>query len=247
MKRSERRLLEEKLRYVAMEDIKLDPQREQQMLDAVKADFLRQSAEADVKRSRGHGIGRRVLIASAAAVLLIVLSFGYTVLIPESVTHAKGFVRTAAIWVNNTFHLGYEFEEPVQNTVGSHEQDAEYSTLEEAAANIPYPLVYLDDPNFELQSISLTYSASGNRILIDYLNREQSIMISLVPVNEDVIEVIDDTTITLPWQNGKIFCWETDSYNNAFAYSSGMEINIIGTNMTFNVFLDVCQNLRSFN
>lgn len=247
MKRSERRLLEEKLRYVALEDVELDPAREQQMLEQLKAEFLQRGAETGAKRSGGHGIGRRVLIVSAAAILFVILSFGFTVFMPESVTHAKGFVRSAAIWVNNTFHLGYEFEEPMEHTAESHEQDAEYSTLEEAAANIPYPLVYLDDPNFELQSVARNFTVFGDRITINYISEEQSIIISQFSANEDTIATADSAAITIPWENGQMICWEINSMNCALVYFSGMEIFINGNNMSFDTFLDICQNLKSFN
>lgn len=248
MKRSERRLLEEKLRYVAMEDIELDPQREQQMLDAVKADFLRQSAEADMKRSRGHGIGRRVLIASAAAVLLIVLSFGYTVLMPESVTHAKGFMRTAAIWVNNTFHLGYEFEEPMENNANSYEQEAVYSTLEEAAANIPYPLVCLTAPNFEIQSIIARNIDRFIQITLIYSHSSQNYSITLSPSSDDISTMLlSDAASSVPWSSGELVVWESDSKFYAITFYSGMEISIIGTDILYNDFLKLCQSLEPVN
>lgn len=247
MKRSERRLLEEKLRYVALEDVELDPEREQRMLEQLKTEFLQRGAETGAKRSGRHGIGRRVLIVSAAAILFVVLSFGFTVFMPESVTHAKGFARSAAIWVNNTFHLGYEFEEPMENTAEFHEQNVTYYTLEEAAANISYPLVYLDDPNFELQSVKLHYTAADNRITMNYLNGEESIIITIVPINEDTIDAIEAIPVYVTWQRGELLCWEVDSMNCALTYFAGMEIYILGNNMSFNSFLNTCQNLNGLN
>lgn len=250
MKMRDRRLLEEKLRYVAMEDIQPDPEREQQMLEEIKANFLRQSAACDraPKRSRRHEIGRRVLVVSAAAMLLVVMSYGIAVLMPESVSHARGFVRTAAIWVNNTLHLGYEFEEPLNNHIHQNSQEGIYDTLEEAAMNIPYPLLYLDNSNFELQSISIQLVATFNEICISYQNGPQEYYMTLTPAAENTLTSLNSNTRTITsWQEGKLECWESDSLNYALTYYAGMEIDIRGLNISFNDFLDLCQTLKPFN
>ena len=248
MKRSERRLLEEKLRYVAMEDIELDPEREQQMLEEVKAQFLRQDTETNTKRSGGHGIGRRVLIVSAAAVLFIVLSFGFTVLMPESVSHARGFMRTAAIWVNNTLHLGYEFEEPVVNPMQQIEEDATYDSFEAAIANIPYPLVRLNAPGFELQSITVSDTEDFTPTAILYSDGIQNCRIIIAPVAEDSLtSLVVNSSTTIPWTYGAFICWEADSTNYALTYYSGTEITIETSDIPYDDFLTLCQTLKVVN
>ena len=250
MKRSDRRLLEEKLRYVAMEDIELDPERERQMLEAARAKFMQQSAEKDADQTSGrHKMGRRVLIVSAAAVLLLVLSFGFTVLMPESVSQAKGFVRTAAIWVNDTLHLGYEFEEPTATPVSlSNGEDITYATIEEAAANIPYPLVYLDDPLFKLQSVIVQNTSPYLVIKIIYQRESQECVIALSPASYDTITYLDGTTHTdTLWQGGELECWKGSSSNYALTYYAGMEITIKCKDIPYSDFLSLCQTLKVFN
>lgn len=248
MKRSERRLLEEKLRYVAMEDIELDPEREQQMLEEVKAQFLRQDTETNMKRSGGHGIGRRVLVVSAAAVLFIVLSFGFTVLMPESVSHARGFMRTAAIWVNNTLQLGYEFEEPVVNPMQQIEEDATYDSFEAAIANIPYPLVRLNAPGFELQSITVSDAMDFSPAAIFYSNGIQSCRILVTPTAEDLLtSLASDAATTIPWKYGTLVCWEAELKSYALTFYSGTELYIETNSIPFNDFLALCQTLEPVN
>lgn len=248
MKRNERRLLEEKIRYIAMENIELDPEREQQMLEQAKATLMRQGAEQAEKRPAGHGMGRRVLIVSAAAVLVMVLSFGFTVLTPESVSHARGFMRTAAIWVNNTLHLGYEFDEPIATPALSGEEDAVYATLEEAAANIPYPLVYFDDPSVTLQSVAAQLTSSFSKIVVYYENESGDCTIEITPISENLItNVTDDNQILIPWQCGEMISWEIDPIKCAITYYSNMEIDIITSDIPYDDFVALCKTLKVFN
>lgn len=249
MKRSERRLLEEKLRYVAMEDIELDPQRDQEILEQVKAKFeQRQLQETKESPSRGTKIGRRVIMVAATVVVLLVVPFVYTVLMPESVSHARGFVRSAAIWVNNTLHLGYDFEEPVEKPSQHAEGDVIYSSLEEAAENIPYPLVYLDDPRVELRAIMLRHGLIHNRVIISYSIDDQPFNISLLPIGENTTtDMAGQSIANATWQCGELFCWNSDPSVNAITYYSGMEINIQAENISQDIFLDLCRNLKPVN
>ena len=249
MKRSERRLLEEKLRYVAMEDIELDPERERQMLEEAKMKFMQQRTETDTAQTSGrHKVGCRVLIVSAAAVLLLALSFGFSVLMPESVSHAKGFVRIAAIWVNDTLHLGYEFDEPTVTPVPYDGEDVTYTTLEEAAANIPYPLVYLDDPSLTLRSVAVEQTEISSRVVISYGNESEYCRISLIPVAGAALSTFGDVSQAhIPWQCGELVCWEIDSAKYALTYYSNMEITVIGPDIAYEDFLALCQLLKPIN
>lgn len=248
MKRNERRLLEEKIRYIAMENIELDPEREQQMLEQAKATLMRQGVEPAEKLPARHGMGRRVLIVSAAAVLVMVLSFGFTVLMPESVSHARGFVRTAAIWVNNTLHLGYEFDELNEKPVRPDEQDITYSTLEQAAQNVPYLLMYLDAPDLALRSVSFQDNAIFSKAIISYGNEHESCRIELTPIGEDTITDLDDGFQEfIPWQYGKFAFWEVDSTKYALTFYSNLEIYIISSDIHYDDFYVICQTLKPFN
>lgn len=248
MKRSERRLLEEKLRYVAMEEIELDPERAQQMIEQAKANLMRQGAETEPRKASGHRMGRRVLIVSAAAVLIVVLSFGFAVLTPESVSHARGFMRSAAIWVNNTLKLGYVFEEPMERPDLFTGEDATYATLEEAAANIPYPLVYLDDPSLTLRSVSVQQTDSLSKIIISYGDDFETRRIELTPISEDLATHFSDESQTLiPWQGGEMMSWEIDSLKCAITYYTNVEIGIVWSDISYDDFLMLCQTLKVLN
>ena len=247
MKRSERRLLEEKMRYVVMEDITFDMERDQQTLEKLKPQIMQQHGETDAKPARRHGIGRRVLIVSAAAVFLVVMSFGIAVLMPESVSHARGFVRTAAIWVNNTLHLGYEFEEPVEKAEPSEDKTA-YRSFEEAVDDIPYPLVYFDTPDFELQSIDLLHESPFEQIVILYQKESQKCLIRLDHVADSTFTDLDSNTYTLiPWQCGELYCWEGPLTHYAITYYAGMEITISTSNVAYDDFVTLCHTLKSIN
>ena len=249
MKKNERRLLEEKLRYVAMEDIELDPERERQMLEEAKAKYMRQGPEADARKSSGgQRIGRRVLIVSAAAVLIVILSFGWAVLMPESVSHANGFIRKAVIWINDTLHLGYESEESTATPIPYDGEDATFASLEEAAAKLPYPLVYLDHPGLTLRSVTISRTGTFGKITIFYGEESEYCKIELVPVSEDIVTSLDEVSQALiPWQCGKLALWETTTFQNALTYYANMEIYIKASNVSYDDFLAICQTLKVFN
>ena len=249
MKKSERRLLEEKLRYAVMEDIEPDPERERQVFEQISLQVAQGENTADHRKSAGgHQIGRRVLIVSAAAMLFVVLSFGFTVFMPESVSHAKVFVRSAAIWINNTFHLGYEFEEPVGNHVQFDGQDATYYTLEEAAKNIPYPLVYFDDSSLTLRSISIQRTAIVAKTVLSFENESNFCKIILTPITGDIVTSLESDFQTLvPWQHGEFAFWEANSIKYAITYYLNLEIYIEGTEISNDDFLMLCQTVKVFN
>lgn len=247
MKGNERRLLEEKLRYAVMEEeVELDPNLRLQMLERAKAALMQPSEPSSVQPSRRHGIGRRVLVVSAAAVLIMVLSFGFAVLTPGSVSHARGFVRTAAIWVNNTFHLGYEFEDPVYESSQHAVREDIYHSFDEAASNTTCPIVYFDDPTVELQSIAILNAGAYPSITIDCQKDSALLSISLNHALENTLTGLKRSTL-IPWQHGELECWETDLGNHALTYYSGMEISIYGIDIVYDDFLALCQKLKSFN
>lgn len=249
MKRNERRLLEEKLRYVAMEDVKLDPERDRQMLEEAKARFLQQDADIQTKTtSVGHQIGRRVLIVSAAAVVLLVLSFGFSVLMPESVSHARGFMRSAAIWVNNTLHLGYEFEEPIEDISLLSGEDVTFSSLEQASEELPYQLFCFNDPYLVFQSVSVIHTATSSQIVISYGDESANCQITLDPTTDNTLTNLNSNTHTIvPWQYGELECWQSASIGYALTYYAGTEIAIKGLNLPYDDFLAMCQTLKPFN
>ena len=245
MKRSKRRALDLEIRRWAMEDIQLDPERSKEIMAQVKQRF--EQVPNEVPTTRRHHIGHRVIAVAAMAVCFLVFSFAYTVLMPESVSNARGFVRTAAIWVNNTLHLGYEFEVPVDDPATQSTESTVYSTFQEAAANISYPLVYFDNPDFKLISIVLNYWGDIPLITISYSHESELISIDLIPVGEQSHMQLETENQLLTWQNGTLICWESDSRQRASTYYSGMEINITGSNISYSDFESLCRTLLPLN
>ena len=250
MKRSERRKLEKEIQLLGMEVIKLDSEQDARITAWVKEQYELAMEEQEEKAAekRGIGIGRRILLVSAAAMLLMVLSFAYTVFTPNAVSNAKGFVQRATIWVNDAFHLGLKVEVPPKDFKQGQTNDTIYYSLEEAAANLPYPLVYFQDPNAELKSITLQQTYPFPEIVLSYQYETAQCDIMLVSLGENYIgnlESIDGEII--PWQHGEMACWSINEHNHARAYYLGMEIHITDSgNMPYSVFQRLCRSLTEF-
>lgn len=248
MKRSERRELEKELRLLAMEETKLDPERDAQIIARAKEQYEQTRKEETKEPVRGNRIGRRVLIVSATAMALMVLSFAYTVLMPDSVSSAKNFVHRATIWVSNALHLGIEVEVPPEGPTQGSTEDAVYYSLEEAAANLPYPLVYLDHPDVELQSVMVLAAYQYPEAALSYRYESADINIYIAFIGEDYYTKLNtpDGKI-IPWKEGELACWNLDVGEHAFTYYAGLEISIdTKDDLSFDTFTDLCRYLTPF-
>ena len=250
MKRNERCKLEEELRLMAMDETELDPERDAQITEWVKEQYKLAAEEKAKEPVRENRIGRRVLIVSATAVFLMILSFAYTVFTPDAVSHAKGFVHRASIWINDVLHLGYEVEVPPEEYQQGDTIDAVYYSLEEAAASgLPHPLVYLQHPDAEFQSISVQYLYQHPITTISYRYKSVSFEIVLATIGEEYytrMKDLDDQQIL--WEAGTFIYWDLSEFRRAVTYYADTEISInISNELSFNTFVEICQSLLLFN
>lgn len=249
MKRSERRALEKELRQLAMEELRLDPEHDARMTEWVKAQYEQAMAAGATKPARGKKIGRRVLVIAATAMLLMVFSFAYTVFTPDAVSHAKGFVHRATIWVNDVLHLGLEIEVPPEDSVQTDTGDVVYYSLEEAAAALPHPLVYLKHPDVELESVTTQQLYSAFETTLLYRYGATNIDITLMPIGNDYAAYLRDTDDQfISWEAGNFTYWDFETYQHAISYYAGMEIELnVLPKVPFDTFTDICHSLALFN
>lgn len=249
MKRAERRQLEKELRLLAMEELKLDPEHDAQMTEWVRAQYEQTTAAGATKPVRKKKTGRRILVVAATAVLLMVSSFMYTVFTPDAVSHAKSFIHRATVWVNDVLHLGLEIEVPPDTSLQGDDGVIVFYSLEEAAAALPHPLVYLKHPDVEFQSITIrnTYQISTTAIVYRYESIDFDI--TMTPIGNDYSTRLNDLDSQLiPWEEGDIACWDFDTYQRAVTYYADKEI-LINTKhgMAYDTFIELCQSLAVFN
>ena len=251
MKRAERRALEKELQLLGQDEIKLDPEQDARIIEWVRTQYMQQIADAPAKQPvRGKKIGHRVLYVFAAAVLLLVCSFGYTVFTPNAVSQAKGFMHRATVWMNDTFHLNLEIEVPPEDLSQNRTGDGVFYSFEDAAAaNPPYPLVCLQDPEAVLQSIEVQRTSAVPEMMITYSYGSNDIRIQLVQIGENYQASLQspDTDI-ISWQGGEMACWNLESRKHATTYYSGTEITLSGYgDLSYDAFLDLCRTLAPIN
>lgn len=249
MKISERRKLEEELRLVAMDETKLDPERDAQITAWVKEQYELSMKAKTKKPIRENKIGRRVLLVSATAVFLMVLSFAYTVFTPNAVSNAKGFVHKVTIWATDVLHLGFKVEVPSEDYVQESMADTVYHSFEDAAAaNLPHPLVYLQHPDVELLSIAVRYNYQMPEATISYQYQSIDFTIELIFTGEDYFTRLNELgDQTIQWEEGVFAYWELDTYRRAVTYYAGMEITVtMSIDISLDTFIELCQSLAIF-
>lgn len=250
MKRSELRKLEKELRLLAMDETRLDPERDAQMTAWVKEQYELATAEIAKKPIRENKIGRRILLVSATATLLMILSFAYTVFMPNAVSSAKGFVRRATIWINDVLHLKIEVEVPLEEYMHEHMEETVYYSLEDASnANLPHPVVCFQYPGAELQSITVQYPYQRPKTTISYRFGSISFDILLTTIGDEYFSSLYDLDgQPIPWEGGEFFYWDLDTFRHAVTYYADTEISVnVSSELPFDTFVELCQSLTLVN
>lgn len=246
MKRSEFRKLEKELRLLALDETQLDPERDAQMTAWVKEQYELAMEEKAKKPVRENKIGRRILAISATAVFLLVLSFAYTVFMPEAVSNAKGYIHKVTIWANDVLHLGFEVDVPSEEYKQGNMPDTVYYSFEDAAAaHLPHPLVYMQHPDVELLSIAVKHEFQIPEAIITYRYESIDFTIDLVFTGDDYFTRLNDFDgQVISWEKGEFTYWEHGTYRGALTYYAGMEIIInMDTTIALDTFIELCQSL----
>ena len=246
MKRSELRKLEKELRLLALDETKLDPEHDAQMTAWVKEQYELAMKEIAKKPIRENKMGRRILIISATAVFLMVLSFAYTVFMPEAVSNAKGYIHKVTIWANDILHLRFEVDVPFEEYRQDNMPDTVYYSFEDAAtAQLPHPLVYLQHPDVELLSIAVRYNYQIPETTISYRYKSIDFTIELICTGEDYFTRLSNVDgQAIQWEKGEFTYWELSTYRRAVTYYASMEITInMSTDIALDTFIELCQSL----
>lgn len=246
MKRNERRLLEEQISSVTMQHITLSEERANALRARAKEQFDRLE---DAQPQKEHPKSRRVILVIAAAMSILVCSFVFAVVMPQPVSSANGFLRRAAIWVNDTFHLGYVFETPVDDVDLLALQNTSFSTLEEVAAFISRPLVALQSPELTLESITIDTFSTTNffDIFATYRCDTATLVLWISPTGDDSVARLKDGSETIvSWQEGELLCWYNETFGRAVTNYHGMQINITG-DCSYDDFVKLCTTLAPIN
>lgn len=250
MKRSELRKLEKELRLLAMEETRLDPERDAQMTAWVKEQYELATAEKAKRPIRENKIGRRILLVSATATLLMILSFAYTVFMPNAVSSAKGFVHRATIWINDVLHLQLEIDAPPKEFIQGDSTEAVFYSLEDAATAVsPLALVFLRHPDVELQSITIQHPYQHPKVTMSYRYGSIDFDLLLTNTGDEYSSFSNDFEgQAILWEAGECFYWDLSTFWHAITYYADTEISFnISSELSYDTFAELCQSLSLFN
>ena len=209
----------------------------EERMEAIKQrahdEYLRRmEAQAAQKVQHRKSLHHRAIAATVLVLALLVLPVVYTVLMPVTVGNANNVIRSAGIWINNTFHLGIEFSEPIpenENFSDVGDDDVKtFATVEEAAAYLKCPLFYLVKSDLSPNLIT-AYHSLGKliRVQLNYTIGENNFSILQRPMLESNIEAVVSNTESVTSPAGNIIVWESNNKYRGMCISDGWIVNIL--------------------
>lgn len=243
MKKLDRKKMEARLQTMMNEPEDISEERMEAIKQRAHDEYLRRiEAQAAQKAQHRKSLHHRAIAVAVLVLALLVLPVVYTVLMPVTVGSANNVIRTAGIWINNTFHLGIEFSEPIpenENFSDVGDDDVKtFATVEEAAAYLKCPIYVLDqnvtgaspskvDVNFALGDIA--------KIVIEYDLPNAKIDIIQKPLLSSNVIGIENDSETIQCQMGEIIVWKTEDQYHGLFLSEGWSVHLLSSATDENV------------
>ncbi len=233
MKKLDRKKMEARLQTMMNEPEDISEERMEAIKQRAHDEYLRRmEAQAAPKVQHRKSLHHRAIAAAVLVLALLVLPVVYTVLMPVTVGNANNVIRSAGIWINNTFHLGIEFSEPIpENESFSDVGDDDvktFATVEEAAAYLKCPLFYLVKSDLS-PNLIIAYHSLGKliRVQLNYTIGENNFSILQRPMLESNIEAVVSNTESVTSPAGDIIVWESNNKYRGMCISDGWIVNIL--------------------
>ena len=233
MKKLDRKKMEARLQTMMNEPEDISEERMEAIKQRAHDEYLRRmEAQAAPKVQHRKSLHHRAIAVAVLVLALLVLPVVYTVLMPVTVGNANNVIRSAGIWINNTFHLGIEFSEPIpENESFSDVGDDDvktFATVEEAAAYLKCPLFYLVKSDLS-PNLIIAYHSLGKliRVQLNYTIGENNFSILQRPMLESNIEAVVSNTESVTSPAGDIIVWESNNKYRGMCISDGWIVNIL--------------------
>lgn len=247
MKRIDRHKLESKIRDLQLEPICENENRMEEIKQRAFEEYMRRQSSQPFNPQKP--LRHNVMVVAAATAGILIFSFAFSVFAPVAVSSANQYVRRAALWINNTLHLGFEYPEPVEDAAKIiPESPKRYSTLESAAQALSTPLLCIDQSgDLQLDKVETFFIADGvMSVQISYLATEGNFSISISPLgDETIIAPLLSEAILLDTQLGEMAAWKTTDGDRALIVFKGSMVQISST-LPFESFLSLCGSIKEF-
>ena len=210
---------------------------------------LRHASESS-NRSKKKGILRSAIAVAVAVVCLFAGSLVYAVLTPVPDGRADSPIRKVAIWLNDQFHLGITFYEPINDSAdASLNDEVSFTSVEEASKTLHVPIVYFPESsgvtlicinaNKELDEtayIDCLYEINGESI---------NLKMRTLQGNESLV-FNSNESIIVESGIGQVNIWKTDVNSKAIAFYNEFLISIVSSMDVMNL-VNICKALTSSN
>lgn len=233
MKKLDRKKMEARLQTMMNEPEDINEERMEAIKQRAHDEYLRRmEAQATQKVQHRKSLHHRAIAAAVLVLALLVLPVVYTVLMPVTVGNANNVIRSAGIWINNTFHLGIEFSEPIpENESFSDVGDdgiKTFDSVESAAAYLKCPIFCLEQNNLAPTLITAHYSLGKLiRVQLSYTIEHNNFSILQKPMLESNVEAAVSSTESITSPAGDITVWESNGKYRGLCISDGWIINML--------------------
>ena len=235
MKKLDRKKMEARLQTMMNEPEDISEERMEAIKQRAHDEYLRRmEAQTAQKVQHRKSLHHRAIAAAVLVLALLVLPVVYTELMPVTVGNANNVIRSAGIWINNTFHLGIEFSEPIPENENFSDVGDDgiktFATVEEAAAYLKCPIYVLDADvtGCEPENVEVKFILdSVSRIMFKYEFQTGKISITQTLLLDSNVIAIGENAVVIPCSVGEIVLWETDGKYHGMLTSGEWIIHIL--------------------
>ena len=236
MKKLDRKKMEARLQTMMNEPEDISEERMEAIKQRAHDEYLRRmEAQAAQKAQHRKSLHQRAIAVAVLVLALLVLPVVYTVLMPVTVGNANNVIRSAGIWINNTFHLGIEFSEPISENESFSDVGDDgiktFATVEEAAAYLKCPIYVLDADvtGCEPENVEVKFVMKDiSRITLKYKLSSGEVIITQKPILDSNVMAVGSDATTVQCAEGKMLLWEADGRCHGLYISGNWSVHLLG-------------------
>lgn len=252
MKKSKQKVVEARIQAAVNAYENYDEERMNLVKQRAFAEYTRrmqpgETTRPEKSRSKIKSLCRGAMAVCVLALALVVIPVVYTALMPVTVGNAHDFVYTAGLWLNDTLHLGLEFEKPMLDNEAleavKEAKSVQYDTVEEAAAVLGYPIYALDEEasGYRLEKVEIQYMVDNVfHVFLRYTRGECEVIITQQPMLDSNIVAPMSDTITLQSDAGELVAWNGVDQWRALMIKDGWILNILADGSLINPYEVFC-------
>lgn len=222
------------------------PEMDDAALDALNAQAYEKFMQRRKRRGRMH---RRIAAVCAATLGILVVSFGFSVLMPNKIGQANNGVKKVALWFGEKLHLDLKFDQPVDDEpLVDVKTEKTFFSIDKALEELKIPIVgFKKEARVELEKIEIaTHSERQYLIKSIYSNNNEQIVLYVECLSDQTTAaVLAEQQIKIATPLGDAICWSNEEGSRAVLYSEQYSIQVT-SNMILDDFMETLGYLKLF-